>query len=167
MRPSWTREMGERVFDGCMDGEQSSSSYEKVEDRWCWKQSRPGCPSPKPRPSRLVDPSARLSLLKSRPTRGICILRADPLFGRHGQMARNPLWDTEERCSHAPRVGVGEPGTAPATRGVEGAPATPATDRDGSNLLGSAVELWEESATPLARDWSAEAQPQITRQTAM
>src|SRR2546428_5098084 len=39
----------------------------------------------------------------------------------HDPMGRNLLWDIEKLCSHAPRVGAGEPGAAAATRCVEGA----------------------------------------------
>src|SRR5207244_398986 len=56
-------------------------------------------------------------------------------------MARNPLWDTEKLCSHAPRVGAGEPGAAATTRRVEGAPAAASADGDGPDLLGSTVEV--------------------------
>src|SRR6266581_565512 len=61
-------------------------------------------------------------------------------------MARNPLWDTEKLCSHAPRVGAGEPGAAATTRRVEGAPATASADGDGPDLLGSTVEVVDELA---------------------
>src|SRR5205807_7016305 len=61
-------------------------------------------------------------------------------------MARNPLWDTEKLCSHAPRVGAGEPRATAATCRVEGAPATPTANGDGPNLLGSAVEAVDELA---------------------
>src|SRR2546422_8015518 len=61
-------------------------------------------------------------------------------------MARNPLWDSEKLCSHAPRVGAREPGAAAATRRVEGAPATATADGDGPDLLGSAVEAVDELA---------------------
>src|SRR2546429_4184327 len=61
-------------------------------------------------------------------------------------MARDPLWDTEKLCSHAPRVGAGEPGAAATTRRVEGAPATASADGDGPDLLGSTVEVVDELA---------------------
>src|SRR2546422_4967723 len=61
-------------------------------------------------------------------------------------MARNPLWGTEKLCSHAPRVGAGEPGAAATTRRVEGAPATASADGDGPDLLGSTVEVVDELA---------------------
>src|SRR2546422_4550732 len=61
-------------------------------------------------------------------------------------MARNPIWDTEKLCSHAPRVGAGEPGAAATTRRVEGAPATASADGDGPDLLGSTVEVVDELA---------------------
>jgi hypothetical protein len=35
-----------------------------------------------------------LSLLKTCPRPLICIVRTESLFGRHGQMAWDPLWDT-------------------------------------------------------------------------
>ena len=67
-------------------------------------------------------------------------------------MARNPLWGTEKLCSHAPRVGAGEPGAAATTRRVEGAPATASADGDGPDLLGSTVEVVDELAGFGARD---------------
>src|SRR3989442_7802928 len=74
-------------------------------------------------------------------------------------MARNPRWDTEKLCSHAPRVGAGEPRTPTTSRRVEGAPAAPTADGDGPALLGRAVEAVEElaefSAGGAARDRGA------------
>jgi hypothetical protein len=105
----------------------------------------------------------RRSLLKTRGSRMSAGLRTDPLLVGHGQMAWDRPWDIEVRRSHAPRVSAGEPGAAAATCGVEGAPATPTTDRDGSNLLGSAVEAVDELAAfaasrPVAnRGWLAPA----------
>ena len=61
-------------------------------------------------------------------------------------MARDPLWDTEKLCSHAPRVGAGEPGAAATTRRVEGAPATASADGDGPDLPGSSREVVDELA---------------------
>ena len=57
-------------------------------------------------------------------------------------MARNPLWDTEKLCSHAPRVGAGEPGAAATTRRVEGAPATASADGDGRIFWVLLSRLW-------------------------
>jgi len=87
-----------------------------------------------------------LSLLKTCPRPLICILRTDSLFGRHGQMAWDPLWGTAKQCSHTPRVGAGESRATAATRGVEGASATAEADTDRPDLLGSAVEAVEELA---------------------
>src|SRR5437870_1122536 len=66
-------------------------------------------------------------------------------------MARNPLRDRKKLSSNAPRVGVGEPGAAAATRRVEGAPATAAAYGVGPDLLGSAVEGVDELAAFAAR----------------
>src|SRR2546425_1505271 len=78
-------------------------------------------------------------------------------------MARNPRWDTEKLCSHAPRVGAGERRTPTTSRRVEGAPAAPTADVDGPALLGRAVEAVEElaqfSAGGAARDTGAVAPP--------
>ena len=65
-------------------------------------------------------------------------------------MAWNPRWDTEKLCSHASRVGAGKPGATAATCRVEGAPATPTAERDGPNLLDSAVEAVDELAAFIA-----------------
>jgi len=103
------------------------------------------------------------ALLKTGRSRSSCGLQPDPLFGGHDQMAWDHPRDTAVRSSHASRISAGEPGAAPATCGVEGAPATPTTDRDGSNLLGSAVEAVDELAAfgagrPAAdRSWLAPA----------
>src|SRR5438094_8400635 len=80
-------------------------------------------------------------------------------------MARNPRWDTEKLCSHAPRAGAREPGAAAATRGMEGARAPAAADGDGPDLLGRAVETVEELAEffagGAARDRGAVAPPRF------
>src|SRR5438128_616036 len=55
-------------------------------------------------------------------------------------MVGNSLWDAEKHGSHAERVGAGESCAEATTRHVEGAPSTAAADRNGSNLLGRAVE---------------------------
>jgi hypothetical protein len=44
-------------------------------------------------------------------------------------VARNPFGDTEKRCSHAPRVGVGEPGTAAVWKARQPRPELTTTDR--------------------------------------
>src|SRR5438034_7838905 len=80
-----------------------------------------------------------LYLLKSRPSRLICIPRPDPLLGRSWSDGWEFSLGTEKLCSHAPRVGVGELGIAAATRRVEGAPATGTADADGPDLLGSPI----------------------------
>jgi hypothetical protein len=61
-------------------------------------------------------------------------------------MACYPRWDSAIRCSHAPRVGAGEPRASAATRRVEGAPATATTDGSGPDLLGRAVQVLDELA---------------------
>jgi len=65
-------------------------------------------------------------------------------------MAWDPHWDTAIHSSHTPRVGAGEPRATAATRRVEGAPATPTAERDGPNLLDSAVEAVDELAAFIA-----------------
>jgi|SRR2546426_8444975 len=87
-----------------------------------------------------------VSLLKSRLSRLICVLRTDPLLAGHGQMAWDPPWDTAVRGSHAPGVGAGEPRTSTTSGCVEGAPAAAAAEGDGPDLLGRAVEALEELA---------------------
>src|SRR5213593_1968126 len=86
------------------------------------------------------------SLLKSHPPRLICIRRTDRLFRRSWSDGSESSWDTEKLCSHAPRVGAGEPGAAATTRRVEGALATASADGDGPDLLGSTVEVVDELA---------------------
>ena len=78
-------------------------------------------------------------------------------------MARDPLWDTEKLCPHAPRVGAGESGTSPTARSVEGAPGAATAECNGSDLLGRTVEALEELAEFFAlgeaRDRGAVAPP--------
>src|SRR5262245_4136517 len=73
-------------------------------------------------------------------------------------MARDPLWDTEELCSHAPGVGPEELDAAAASRRVEAAPGAVTADGDGPDLLGSGIEAVDESAA-----LSADPQPAPAR----
>ena len=61
-------------------------------------------------------------------------------------MDRNPSRDSKKLSSHAPRAGPREPCASAATRRVEDSPVTTATDGDGPNLLGFAVEAVDELA---------------------
>jgi hypothetical protein len=93
----------------------------------------------------------KVSLLKTRPRRlSSCGLRTDPLLDRHGQMVLDRSWDTAVGGAHAAGVGTREPRTSAATRRVEGSPVAAATDEDGPNLLGSAIETVDELAAFVA-----------------
>src|SRR5262245_13151814 len=61
-------------------------------------------------------------------------------------MAGNSPWDTEKHGSHVPRIGAGEPRAAAATRRMESASAAAAAERDGPDLLDSAVATVAEVA---------------------
>ena len=65
-------------------------------------------------------------------------------------MALDRSWDTAVGGAHAPGVGTREPRTSAATRRVEGSPVAAATDEDGPNLLGSAIETVDELAAFVA-----------------
>jgi len=66
-------------------------------------------------------------------------------------MARDHLRDMAKHSSHTPGVGAGEPRASAASRGVEGASATPAADGGGPNLLGCPIEAVDGLAAVAAR----------------
>src|SRR5262245_49312008 len=60
-----------------------------------------------------------------------------------------PLWGTEKLCSHAPRVGAGEPCTSATARGLESAPTAATAEGDGPDFLGRVVEASDELPSSL------------------
>jgi transposase InsO family protein len=65
-------------------------------------------------------------------------------------MALDRSWDTGVGGAHAPGVGTREPRASAATSRVEGSPLAAATDGDGPNLLGSAIETVDKLAAFVA-----------------